>query len=460
NEVTPALKDFGNLILDGAKNTADHTSIAEERQRLDLGLESRIKKPEDREFFRKEMDEFEKRAVKDGLTPEEVSQTYKEIGRLMEENKEAIVPQDRRLLLAKQVLHQAAYPHDIDQGYHKTCNVSSLSERLYARNPAQADRVVADLALSSDASFQTASGKKVSIDKDSMKPDQEAEIDPVPDGKRSYANQLLQLAMVNAYWTGRNEHDGVKCRGPIKYTQEHSVSKNNSGERLKDASGKLLGTEPGISHAGMVETYRMFSNQKDKDKPFLIVDKSMSADKVKAEDGSNGLIFVNTPEQLKTEILKHQAEKNMPLIVSIDPKMEPWLSAGASSSTHGDGVNTSKPRGAEISDSDRPIRDSMNEIDPDEKLRGNVEPKPSADGPQPKPELPNDPPHVINIVASYQNKEGKWMVAISNTWGKKSDFTMPLDQLHATLARRRDGKESNDLDINNIFDLTRDNTEK
>ncbi|MBX9689454.1 MAG: hypothetical protein K2X27_22280, partial [Candidatus Obscuribacterales bacterium] len=25
NEVTPALKDFGNLILDGAKNTADHT---------------------------------------------------------------------------------------------------------------------------------------------------------------------------------------------------------------------------------------------------------------------------------------------------------------------------------------------------------------------------------------------------------------------------------------------------
>src|SRR4029453_5304689 len=87
-------------------------------------------------------DEAGKRAQK------EITETYERIRKLMETPDGPNVPikQAERILLAEQIMHQAADPTDVSQGFHNTCNVATIESRAYAGSPSEAARLVTDIA--------------------------------------------------------------------------------------------------------------------------------------------------------------------------------------------------------------------------------------------------------------------------------------------------------------------------
>src|SRR5262249_8493025 len=140
--------------------------------KLDELAENKITDPDKRADFQVEMRTFEERAARQGLSQEQIAETYEQISRLLDTPGEQPVTQTDRIKLAKEVMHAAAHPTGCDQGTHRTCSVASLEGRTYARDPAAAARVVADVATTGE--FKTADGSMIKIDSNSLQRDFEA----------------------------------------------------------------------------------------------------------------------------------------------------------------------------------------------------------------------------------------------------------------------------------------------
>src|SRR5258706_14041011 len=74
--------------------------------------------------------------------------SYDSIDRLLEAKDNPAVPltEADRVRVAKQVMSQEATPTSIDQGRHNTCNVTTVEERTYTRNPSEAAKLVEQVA--------------------------------------------------------------------------------------------------------------------------------------------------------------------------------------------------------------------------------------------------------------------------------------------------------------------------
>jgi len=64
---------------------------------------------------------------------------------------------DERNQLAGSILHNASLRTGIDQGFHNTCNVTTLERRLNITNPAEAARIVSEVGLTGQ--FKSNDGK-------------------------------------------------------------------------------------------------------------------------------------------------------------------------------------------------------------------------------------------------------------------------------------------------------------
>src|SRR5262249_39758686 len=139
-----------------------------ERDRLQHAAEANIKHPGGLQKFRDDMEFFEKRAAeaKPPLSQEEVAETYRHMARLMEDSTLEPLNQASRTAIAEQAMSQAARPNTIDQGGHSTCNVASVESRMYTRNPADAVRLVADMATT--GKYVAADGTVVELDKSNL----------------------------------------------------------------------------------------------------------------------------------------------------------------------------------------------------------------------------------------------------------------------------------------------------
>lgn len=286
--------------------------------------------------FKKDLAGFEKRAKEDGLAPEEVSGTLDQIGRLLEADDQPgqTVDSKRRSRLAGQVLHQAAHPMTIDQGYHNTCNVTTVECRIYQRNPSSAARLVADLALTGQ--FEAADGTVVRPESDSLKPGQEERLDTYAgeknDGLRSHASQIFQVAAVNVYWARQARTpagDRLKEGETIKYDQEAPSNKipGDTGERLRVYSDehpdgvtlRNLQGEKVLSPGVRQDNYRAFltdiSNQitglDEGRPPFVMTAHSSEAN-------------------LKKALQSAERHRTFPLIAGVHTANEPfWSDSGA-----------------------------------------------------------------------------------------------------------------------------------
>lgn len=174
-------------------------------------------------------------------THEQIERTYENLDRLIAKNDRAPVSQADRVLLAQQAMGHAADTKSISQGSYGTCYAAAAETRIYARDPAEATRLVTDVATT--GKYTSHSGVTVELDKNSLKRQGDAK-DPTKetgDNRRDFASQLFEVTAINVELEKKNQSTNPK--GKLKYEQRESVPGANpppddNGERLMDYSTK------------------------------------------------------------------------------------------------------------------------------------------------------------------------------------------------------------------------------
>ena len=165
-----------------------------------------------------------------GLPPQEVADYYHQINRLLQGGGESALGPAERLRVSEQIMLEAARPTTIDQGANSTCNVTTLELRAFQRNPADAARLVTDVALT--GKYVTPEGVTVDAGRvGALQPDQSslmslqrpynpadpANSDIRADGQRSFAGQIFQTTAVNVHYaTHAADTAALGAYGPLR----------------------------------------------------------------------------------------------------------------------------------------------------------------------------------------------------------------------------------------------------
>lgn len=298
----------------------------EARTKLENSLNEQFTKDKVRARFRAEMDAFESRVQRDNLKPEQITQTYEEIARLMAKDEKSTIPLERRVQLAQQVLRQASYPPIIDQGRHNTCIANALEVRAYTRSPEKAAKLVADLALNN--SFRTLDNTEISLDAGSMTPDEEADEAIPANGQRSFASQLFAIAANNVYWlrTEIGAFNEPVTKGSYRFSQApnwrgtrfgpEAERMFDFGERVIDMRTKPLkwvADRPALPVESIEDMYAQITG--DTAGGFVITAKNKEFNLSQP---------VESADQLKERVVKLKEDRLMPAVLIVNTNNEPW----------------------------------------------------------------------------------------------------------------------------------------
>ncbi len=222
--------------------------------------EAKIEDPVARAQFQADLAKFDARQTelgqqyeKQGMSPEEaekkaneeIAKTYREIRRLIEAPGNPDLPmikEKHRILMAGQVLHQAAHPEDVSQGSYGTCNVTTIESRLYVKNPSEAAKLVTDVATTGKYTTKGDPPRSEPVTVDFTKPPERmASLKPhgdsarphVPgENHRSYASQIFQVTAVNIHYEKANAKDGTDIRYEQRKPGPDKGADPDNGERL------------------------------------------------------------------------------------------------------------------------------------------------------------------------------------------------------------------------------------
>lgn len=302
-----------------------------EREKL-LGViqnSSDISDKEKNEMIR-DMKGFESRAARDGLSKSEVLGVYSNVSRLLEAKGNQPLTRENRVVLAEQVLDQAAHPMSIDQGYHMTCNVTTIECRTYAKYPSSAAKLVTDVALTGVFETRNPRDNDVRLDRESLRPDREAQLNPPRDGSRSYASQIFQLTAANIAWQRRSfdPNGNTVARGDLKYVQVSPINREDTGERVRNANGETIRikdedgkvskiTDPSLDAGALVSINKEITRRDEEN--FIIQNHAAGGEPFVAGIGSEN--------DLAEVLVKEKAQ--YPLIVVVHTYHDPfWKDSG------------------------------------------------------------------------------------------------------------------------------------
>lgn len=203
----------------------------------------------EREAFLTNLDKFEKRADTDKISREDREKFYAQVGRILQ-NADAggntrFKPDEMRKL-ASDVMRHGAAPGTVNQGGYPTCTAAALEESLYKAEPATIATLVADVAITGQ--YKTVDGTVITPPERNLKPDKYNH--DSPDNKRSSANQIAQITLLNVHWNRQDAFGGVSGtegegeRAPVggkkgKLFYEEGHPKDNMGDsqvRIMDHS--------------------------------------------------------------------------------------------------------------------------------------------------------------------------------------------------------------------------------
>ena len=366
--------DGSYVVADGQDDRQGHKAKNEqerllvERVHLIDAADEKIADPKERAQFRKDMQEFEERMnkrveaanqVTDQLVKErkltedaaakrreadalkakqELTDTFRETSRLLEakDNPNLPVKESDRVIIAEQILHQSAQPTNIDQGHHDTCAVTSLEARTYSREPSKAAKVVVDAATEGHFEVAGPPRQMVPVDPTSLKADFEAREHPVPDGRRSYASQIFQVAAVNSFFaTNACDYRDAAGRthqaepGQLRFEQRDPIpgeKPRGTGERLMDYSRtppqevhqRSAGKEASVlSPYQIMEVDRQLLGGDGKDLVLMRAFDPKNSNQVRDE------------QALGKELERLKAEGKLPVIVAVHTDNYPFHPAGA-----------------------------------------------------------------------------------------------------------------------------------
>lgn len=287
----------------GESQHHEKTPVEQERDRLTKDAE-KILDPTARQQFLDNINKFEERARKQGLSDEEIKKTYENISKLLEATNGKL-PTEQNLNVAQQVAHHLANPSNIDQGFHGTCSVTALEERIFTTNPATATDMIVQGALTGE--YRAADGKVIKLDPSNLIPGRE-ELDRIPqDGSRSFASQIFQSVALNDIFQRQDP--------PLTYAQSRPGEKgaSDTGERLVDKDGKVVSDFGGIGlHDLNEESKRLIG------KPTVLDNENTY--------GKDALSF-KTKEELQAYLKEAKEKGNLPLVIAVDAN-NPLFGAG------------------------------------------------------------------------------------------------------------------------------------
>lgn len=283
-----------------------YDGISAERKAL---LELADKHIKDRDLlsrFKADMALFETRGLKDGLSPGEIGKTYTNIARLLEAGPDARVSDTNRAVLAHQVMRQAASPSSIDQGWHNTCNVTSIESNLYKKEPSRVAGLIADVVTT--GSYRGAKGEPVSVPRSSFTPDREASKPVTVDGERSFASQLFQVTAVNLYY---------KNSGSVMRYEQVDCDHEDNGERLRPWGVVPTGSDsPRLSVHAMADIHELIVGRRDS--MLILQHKDFSA------KGRDSIAGFGSKEELARTLDEAQRLKKFPVIMLVNTGHPPF----------------------------------------------------------------------------------------------------------------------------------------
>jgi hypothetical protein len=212
--------DTTNKPSEKSQPTTDG-SLKDPHSKLEDDIDS-IKNYPGKERLHKAAAEFEERAKADHLPQAEIDEFYKQVDRLITTSPSK-VSEGLKPILAEQLLEHAARPHDIDQGRYETCNVTVLEERGFTSHPSKMAEIVTAMALEGN-------WNGIQMDDRSLEPQHNAIECPPVAGIRTFASQILNVAIVNDITQGR--------KPPMYYSEEINLNDaRDNGERLRYKNG-------------------------------------------------------------------------------------------------------------------------------------------------------------------------------------------------------------------------------
>ncbi|MDR3612039.1 MAG: hypothetical protein P4L53_00635 [Candidatus Obscuribacterales bacterium] len=284
----------------------DIKDIQPARDRL-LASESSMS-PEMKAAMTKHMDDLEHRLPP--ATAKQIAGVYDATTKLLNDpEKTSPLSQPERNRLADDILSNAAQQHEIDQGMHNTCNVTTLEQTLNRESPDKAAALVADVGLKGYYTSPT-DGKRINIDPKSLHPDGETNFrgTEAKDGNRNYASQVFDMATINDYW----QHQNPKGM----YTQTNARDgQGDTGERLMYANGQEMRgpngkpmREPGLDSAAMAQIGKDIGLKGD----YIVSTKQFQQDNSNGEKGEQR---VQSYDDFKNALMK-----NSTTIVALNAK--------------------------------------------------------------------------------------------------------------------------------------------
>jgi hypothetical protein len=382
--------------VDPEKLKEIHDNPAVKRQREQLEQNIKGLPPEQQERFRKNVEDFEKRAASANppLKPEEVAKTLHEINLLVDTPDQPGQPLNKaeRINVADQVLQHAAHPTSIDQGKNNTCNVTTVESRMFTREPSKAAEMIRALAI--DGEYET-NGKPpltVKLDREKLKAGSEESNNPPKDGQRSHASKIFQEGAIAI----SHERHGVKVRddngkvvaeyppGSVDYRkgepQAGAKPPNDTGEQLidkktgqpiKDANGNEIHA-PALDDDHIVDTYNDISGAEPPERGVYLVN-----DKYVAGEGKH-VERIKSEEELKKKLEEAKGPPSkFPIVVGVNTGQEPFFTDSEGGDAGGSGGG-----------------------------------------------------HVVTIT-DYDPKTGE--VKIDNQWGRSSDHSISVHDLHRAM---------------------------
>lgn len=300
-----------------------------------------IKNPNQKEQFRRDVASFETRATSDKIDANEVTKAFENINRLFSLPQKGGVPHDRGTQLAREVMRHAAKPPTIDQGDNQTCNVTTVENIIYSKQPGAAAKLIADVATT--GSYTGANGTKVTVDRQSLQPDREAQLTERQNGERTYATQLFNLTSVNLHYQTHKPHIRYELHQSTKHTKggERLMDRSKSPpERMKNCKGNL--DQPWLDDDEIVGVYEMISGKSGKDIYLAHHDNT---------DPKTGKLLTTfkSEQELHDKLVELKRDGKLPLILSVNTAIQPFYrDSGGGSPKRYDGEHVIVVRDIEL----------------------------------------------------------------------------------------------------------------
>jgi hypothetical protein len=313
-------------------------------------VDGSIGNAEARQKFRTAIAAFEHRADAQGLTPDQVKETYKQLDRMLTPAPGSPFTSEQRQQLVCQWMERLADPTAATrQGWHDTCGWTYLETRLLSKNPDKVTEKMAEVITSGTvttldarkAQQMEAEGKAggplplkhLKLGKGSLQPDLEAQGRSSHSDRRDYVDQIAQVMEANLSWDANTvtPTGEVVAPGTIHYNQRSLIERPGdplpNGQRADKSGESVSYIDPETKQRVVFDDhgYGFGGGAKPSDLALvnglitgkseqMLLQRPVDDDDLDPKSG----VSITSVAQLKTQLEKMQKEGSFPFGVKVE----------------------------------------------------------------------------------------------------------------------------------------------